>query len=777
MTTREHDIALLDGPTRHDRERWRMMLAAEQQGVDLGEMGLDDDGTPLEADLARSGFFGDLGSDLVLDGEAGEHIARRSLGDFLIRLREVAVERRWGVDEATLLNFAFRYGHHYVEVDPARRQVLPLPAPRDAVRRKIQKFEPWFRGQHGKMSAAIPQYHLRPKTRQQEDRDAAKFAEELAEWRVPQTYSLDNRAEIAMWMLLAGTAVVHVGVTYEDADDYLIDLETGQPLPRPVMETEVFGPQQVWCDDKVPTISRMRWFGVDRFVPVAEARALYPENRQDIVGEIPVGAERGLTVARRVQRLTAREDPFHEELRGEVSSGPGVAVDEEEETVLCEFYGKPGLVLEVPFLDLLPPDSVPMEVIHPGGAEPALVRFPEGLYVVFTASGTVLDISPNIYGKLPFRDFRFSKSSGFYGYAPATPLREIQQAINWVYSMSEQHLLKVGNAQLLIPREARMKRRGLMTTAWQRIFYRANRFGAKPEYMRPPPWPVDATRLLEQLDRAWMDISGMHEVTEGRIPSSDISGVAISLLQEQDAHQLGFASEDLEDGFVDIVKMELEFIQRFFPANDPRLVQLAGDAAYSLRAFMEANLADGLDVQVVRGSALPRSPAAVKAEAKELFMMGALTDDFGRPDVRRLQNLFGLGSEDELYAEQEADVQNARNEEELILSLSVEQAALILALFMQTGQLPGPIMPQPEDDPVVHERQHRLTLKRLRTDQRVHPMNAEVLRLHWKFTVLMAAEVLAVAQPGAVAAVVGPGALGGGQQQGEETEPAGESAD
>ena len=43
------------------------------------------------------------------------------------------------VDEQILLNMAFRFGHHYVEVDRARRSVVPTPAPRDIVRRKIQK--------------------------------------------------------------------------------------------------------------------------------------------------------------------------------------------------------------------------------------------------------------------------------------------------------------------------------------------------------------------------------------------------------------------------------------------------------------------------------------------------------------------------------------------------------------------------------------------------------------------------------------------------------------
>jgi len=53
--------------------------------------------------------------------------------------------------------------------------------------------------------------------------------------------------------------------------------------------------------------------------------------------------------------------------------------------------------------------------------------------------------------------------------------------------------------------------------------------------------PADGIRLFEVLELLWQDVAGLHEVSQGRLPSADTSGVAISLLQEQDLSQLGFA--------------------------------------------------------------------------------------------------------------------------------------------------------------------------------------------------------------------------------------------
>lgn len=752
-----------------------LMRIAQEHGVDIEDaLRLAREGDVLELELLRSGFYGDAE---VPPEVIDQGLALRNLGDLLIRLREAAVERRWGVDEQTLLNFAFNAGHHYIEVDRARRVVVPIPAPRGAVRRKVQKFAPWYRAQHSKLSGGDPQYHVEATTRQQEDKDAAEMAGRIARWLAQELHSHKNRSESAMWKLLAGSCIIACEVDYEEDPDYLatIDPETGEAVivPKPVIRFEILPPQVVWADDRQSTIEDMRWIGRDIPTTIAEAIARWPEHAALFAPEIGAD-ERGHAVLRRTQRLTSIEEPWHE--RTMEGSGVG-AIDEEEEVLILEFYGAKGIALQGQFLDRLDPEVIPVEVVSPEdyGGEPVVV-FPEGLHVFLTTDGHILEIEPNPYDDLPFREDKFTKSSGFWTVAPATHLREINQAMNWALSMWEEALLRTGRPKELIPRQARVNRRQLSNVA-QRVFYRANHQGAKPEYMSPPSMPADGIRLFEVLEMLWQDVAGLHEVSQGRLPASGVSGVAVSLLQEQDLSQLGFAGEEMEQAYAAVMRKALRYVQQYFPRNDPRLLKLAGDAPYLIDAFMDADLDDGLDIRVVKGSAIPRSPAAIKAEAAQAWEMGFMVDRFGRPDFRRMQEVFELGTAEELYAEDEINTQNARAVQDMILSLPPEMALVVLQQFEQTGKLPPPLQPQPEDDHMLMEREHRIRLQRLRHDPRVHPINVALLRAVWQIH-LMAIAPLAMQTDPAVVVGAGMGApmLGPGEEGGEEGDEAQEES-
>ncbi|MGH7463047.1 MAG: hypothetical protein ACREMA_18730, partial [Longimicrobiales bacterium] len=359
-----------------------------------------------------------------------------------------------------------------------------------------------------------------------------------------------------------------------------------------------------------------------------------------------VTPERGLRMKGAMHDFQTAPDPFNggrrvNTMRG--SAGQEMLIYEsEDDTVLPEFWLRWGAVLQFAYADQLDPSVVPFEVVAEdvNTAEP-VVRFPQGLYVVFSTEGKILDIGPNIHDGLPFYWTRFSKSAGLLGPAPATPLREIQSSINWCQSLREIGIDQRAMPKILAPVEARVKRRAFVSGVVEWIRYRANRFNAKPEFMNPGNMPADLVQFETLLVQVWQDIASTHEVSQAKLPAADISGVAISLLQEQDLASLGYAGEEEEEVFIEVIRRSLINIQKFFPANDPRLAQLAGDAPYLIDAFMSCNIAQGLDLQVIKGSSIPRSPAAVEAKAKESWQLGILLDRYGRPDHRRMQQILG----------------------------------------------------------------------------------------------------------------------------------------
>jgi hypothetical protein len=749
---------------------------AQEGGVDLLEaVQQARGGDPLELDLVESGFYGQQ-----VQARNMSAMALVALGDLLSFLRQQAVEDRWAIDQNILLNFAFKNGHHYIEVDRGRRAVVPLPAPRGIVRRSVDKFGPWYRAQHGKLSGGMPQSQVVAKSNTTENKDAAEYGEELEEWIAPQAWSHQHRSELAMWMLLGGTATMFQGIEWSrDPDPDYFEATGGEDeqgmMHRPDLVFQIHSPLEIWTDNRTASVSGKRWIGRDLFMPVSEARALYldPDDQRRIVPISGDAMERGYHTLRDTQRLLGMSDPWG---RAGPSSGPRL-IDEEDEAVVSEFWGRAGIVLQGQHFDgLVGVQGLTVEVLDDGSeGQLPLVRFPNGIRVTFTPEGWILEIADNHHRYLPFQEFKCSQSAGYWTPAWATMLREINGAINWNVSLSEQHLVRVGNPTLLEPTEAQVHRRGGILGTISRLIYRGNRFNNKPEWMNPPTMPSDRVQLMTELERIWQDVAGIHEVSQGRLPTR-LSGVAVALLQEQDVSQLGFAGQEIEAGYASVMRMALRSIQAFFPDTDPRLRRLAGDGPYRLRAFMAADVENDLSIQVRPGSAIPRSPAAVKAEAMELWEAGALLDDFGRPDFRKLMEAYGQGSRDELYFEDDVDEQNARTEEELILDLHPTLAEQVAFIFMQTGELPPPFNVKAFDNDLVHERRHRLTLKKLALDPNVGDLQKQLLEWHWMGHVAAALPILAQTNPDVVAGLLagpagGPGDDGTGEGGGNEQPP------
>lgn len=769
MATRAWDIPgpiLDDEPFDIENDGLRMAdRMAEAEGMMPSDMTpalamqLAREGDDFELELLKSGYYGEEAAASVT-----HEIALESLGQLVLRLREAAVERRWGVDEQTLLNFAFNAGHHYVEVDRARRAVVAVPAPRGVVRRKIHKFAPWFRTQHSKLSAGEPQYHAEPATNQQEDRDAAEFSRRVLRWQAEQVHAHTHRSDIAQWMLLAGSAILVTDLEYEDDPDYLqvVDPTTGEavPIPKPVLTFEVLPPQLCWADDRVSSIADARWFGIDRPTPLAEAIAAFPEHRDLLIPESGQPDERGVSTLRRAQRLTTEEHPWRDSV---ADAGSVTDIDEEDEVLLLEWWAVPGTAIQAAHLDALDPSLLPFEIASDDGSGEPVIVLTHGARITLTTQGKILALEPNPFGFIPARECKFSESPGLWANAPATFLREINQAMDWAFSLWEEHLLRTARPATLEPRQARVRRRGNLNY-YQRVVYRAAHNGAKPEYMNPPSMAADGIRFLDALERIWQDVAGVHEVSQGKLPASDISGVAVSLLQEQDLAQLGFAGNEMTAAFVDVMRQRLKIIQQYFPRTDPRLMQLAGNAPYLIDAFMSVDLDSGIELKVVPGTIIPRSPAAVKAEAKEAWAMGIALDRYGRPDVRRMQQVMEFGTAEQLYAEEEIDIQNARSVQDMILSLHPADAMMALQFLQQTGSLPDAISPKPEDDHLVMEYEHRMRLKSLRGDPRVHPANLALLRAVWQIHLQAIAPILLQTEP---ATALGAGILfGAGDDEG-----------
>lgn len=662
----------------------------------------------------------------IEDPDAGIDPVRQKIAAVILRIRRQVTNRRWAVDRNTFLNEAFDKDAQYVEFDPARRVVVTMPAPRDSIRRTINLFKPYNRTQESRLVRGQPTYQATAMRDDPEGEDAAELAGDLIPWISKLIKIRKVREKIAFWLQRAGTAILFN--TWDFDDGLVVEME-GEEIPGGMPITDVHPPHEVFYYPTTATdIESATGIGRDLRIGRAEAVSAFPDLAGKLASPSSDDTRSSTRLARAIRDFPAGQAGWHSQTLGfgvtGISASDNLDAGTEDEAMLIEFWLQAGA-----------------GIFDPGGS--TLYNFPDGLRVVMTSMGEIAHWGPNVYEKLPSTRIGFSASAGFWSPAPSTPLRPIQMAINWAYSLWEEHIILAGRPIMLWPRQAKAAWRRLQDVTTKILQYVAGPKGQMPGYLKPPDFPRMLPELIKILLQFWQDISGVHEVSKGELPAAGISGVAISLLQDQDDTQLGFAIGSIETGLADMMEQHLENIRNFVQFE--MLADGLGDSRQQAKAFKGTDLKEGVQVTITPGSALPKAPAATQAMAKEAWLGGYFLDEFGQPDWRRLQVVMGLGNEDRLFDEMQQDKNNASMENDTLLAMEPDDVELVLAFVRFAGQLPDEYMPRRYDDHIVHEMRHKRNLKDLRErmaqgDSRVTPSVLILLELHWEMHQLPALE-------------------------------------
>ncbi|MCP4901248.1 MAG: hypothetical protein GY906_30125 [bacterium] len=661
--------------------------------------------------------------------ETGEsQRVQRAVAQIILRLRIATINRRWAVDRNTFLNEAFDKDAQYTEFDPARRVVVNIPAPRDSVRRTINLMKPYNRTQESRLVRGQPSYQVQADQGDPNAEDAAELGNDLIKWIEKLIDIRKVRQKIAFWLQRAGTCLLFPLWDF-DGGDQVEGEDGGEPMAAGQPFTDVHPPHECFYYPITGTdIESCTGIGRDVRLGREEAIQQFPSLRGKLLTPDSDDSRSSSRLTRAIRDFPPGQQGWHSQtlafgVTGVYSSDNDEA-QEHNETMLIEFWLEPGGAL----LDI-------------GGSE--LFSFPQGLRVIMTSIGEIGHWGPNVYGTLPAVRIGFSESAGFWSPSPCTPLRPLQMAINWAYSLWEEHMMLAGRPVMLWPRQAKAAWRRLQDLTTKVLQFAAGPRGQQPSYLAPPTFPAQLPGLLEFLIQMWQDISGVHEVSRGQLPAAGISGVAIQLLQDQDDTQIGFAVGEIERGLAKMMELHLENIRQFVEFE--QLASMAGDSATQAQYFKGTDLGQGLKVSVRPGSALPKAPAATEAKAKEAWLGGYMMDEFNQPDWRRLLVIMGLGEEDRLFDELQQDKNNAEMEYQGIMGLGPDEVQLILAFVQVSGTLPDELMPRRYDDHIVHEMRHKRQLKELREqmgtgDGRVTETSITLLELHWEMHQLPALE-------------------------------------
>jgi hypothetical protein len=171
--------------------------------------------------------------------------------------------------------------------------------------------------------------------------------------------------------------------------------------------------------------------------------------------------------------------------------------------------------------------------------------------------------------------------------------------------------------------------------------------GGKIKYVHvrdvPPPTPVPGIPLPTQIENLVvglrdmiLDVSGMGEVSRGRVPSGVRAQNMLAFLQEEDETKIATIIEDFEDSIARMASLTLSRYSQFYTTERMLRAYRPGGLA-DVRKFKGADLKGNTDVIVQAGSALPKLKSARQQYILQLVEMGIETDK------KRIKDFLELG--------------------------------------------------------------------------------------------------------------------------------------
>lgn len=240
------------------------------------------------------------------------------------------------------------------------------------------------------------------------------------------------------------------------------------------------------------------------------------------------------------------------------------------------------------------------------------------------------------------------------GHTPVSDAVPIQALYNASWSSIIEHLRQAGNARLWVPLGSVDDIEELTDTPGEAVEY--NPIGnLRPVYESPPSMPDWWIRQPSMLGEALDDVLNVHDVSRGQAPSGVESGVALSILAENDDTPVGSFAKELGECWGRVATMVLQLLEErvqetrtariTMPSGVPEIVEWNG-----------GDLAGQVYAEVPIDAVLPRSRAAQAAYAMQLYDRGIIKSP------QELAKIADLPDQDDLLEGIDPDTARARRE-------------------------------------------------------------------------------------------------------------------
>lgn len=542
---------------------------------------------------------------------------------------------RYPYEVTWYLDIAYYLGLQWHSWSEAERGLREARSPSYRVRLVINRLMPMIRTLLGKVLRGMPQASVYPlQTTEQSYADARVGSKSLkAQWR---NLSLEDMiTEWILWVVLTGTGFGKVGFDPNIGEE--IQLPDGTTFRLGEIAADACSPFSILvAPDTLDCIKPYRLIHT-KLVDIEILRSKYG----DKVGDLKPDGDNA-------------RDNFYERrlatLVSPIASNSSTGMPELHNAVyVSELWEDP-------------------EVLTPDVRE----EFPNGrVIVVAQQQQKLLDAFENPYrtwieheSKLPFVRIRDDRVPGrFWGNSRIEQLIPIQKSYNKGRSQVVEARNLVCQPKINLEQGHGIAR---ITNEPGQILERRKGF-APPTFMEPPKMSSYHVQDINETLKDFQEVSQMNEPTRGQLPSANVPGYAVSLLQDADNQPLNPLAREMANGFSRLFQKILERQHQFY--DEERTLAFVGDGdEYDVVLFLADRHITPLRVEVTPESVMPESKASRQARIQETLKSYPQALDPNNPAAPLIFKLMEFGNADELITDAELDRQLQGRENRAMLS-------------------------------------------------------------------------------------------------------------
>ena len=265
----------------------------------------------------------------------------------------------------------------------------------------------------------------------------------------------------------------------------------------------------------------------------------------------------------------------------------------------------------------------------------------------------------------PYSHIKHIMTGKFYGVSVLEDLNSLQREYNRTRSQIIESKNRMARPQLLAPIGSfdvnkYTSEPGLV------IPYKPALGEPKPLQIQPIPDYVlkEVERIISDME----DLSGQHQVSRGMAPGQGVvAATAIAFLQEKDDAIISTTISSIEQAISKMARQALTLAVDYWDV--PRIIRVAGtDRSFDSFTLKGSDIANGLDVRVEPGSALPQSKAARQAFLMDLFTSQAIS-------AQQMLDMMEIGGVQTLVDRMRIDMRVAQRENLRMKRLTVGDIA------------------------------------------------------------------------------------------------------